>query len=63
MSSGPETRIDFVINGLLPNIRNSLNDGERQTVLDHLWEIGSTGGDLSSDEKDFYNLAVDRLDV
>ena len=63
MSSGPKIRIDFVINGLLPNIKNSLNDDERQTVLDHLWEIASTDGDLSSDEEDFYNLAVERLDV
>ena len=58
-----EDRIHFLINGLLPNLKNTLNEDEREKVTDHLWKIGTNDGDLENDEEDLYNLVVDILDV
>ena len=62
-SSNSEDRIHFLINGLLPNLKNTLNEDEREKVTDHLWKIGTNDGDLENDEEDLYNLVVDILDV
>lgn len=48
---------------ILPNLKNTLNEDEREKVTDHLWKIGTNDGDLKNDEEDLYNLVVDILDV
>ena len=58
-----QDRIHFIINGLLPNLKNSLNEDEKEIVTNHLWEIASSDGDLKNDEEDLYNLVVDIFDL
>lgn len=62
-SQSEQDRIHFIINGLLPNLKNSLNEDEKEIVTNHLWEIASSDGDLKNDEEDLYNLVVDIFDL